>query len=161
MHVLLFQSYVFENILNHLKSPSHRKAAEEYSKRESSENSRPFLQERVDKKVMCARKISEDERIHRNDAVRAAAAANISFAALEIIENSNYKRRHELKPISLGHISHLADDFIPLVHEEDLAILRTILLPHKKGTNRTRVLAYSHFSIIFNGTPSFAEAEVR
>lgn len=53
-----FSPMYLKNISNHLKSPSHRKAVEEHSKRKSSEKSRPFLQARVDKKVICARKIS-------------------------------------------------------------------------------------------------------
>ena len=116
-----------------------------------------------------SRKVSEDSFEHRKDAVRCAAAANIAISAMEEVDKSKYKRRFMKEQVSIGHISHLADDMIPIVHEEDLQFLRTILLPHlKKGDKRLgekeqecrdKILAYEHFSIIFDGTPTFAACE--
>ena len=88
---------------------------------------------------------------------------------MDEVDKSKYKQRFMKEQVSIGHISHLADDVVPIVHEEDLQFLRTILLPRlKEGDkrrekdeidHRDKILAYENYSIIFDGTPTFAEFE--
>ena len=116
-----------------------------------------LLQQRVDAIIQCSRHISPEDTQHRIDAIRAAATSNIAISALEDLDASDFMCRHQTKHASLGHISHLANDVLPIVHIQD----KTILCPeNKKNDTRSKILAYQHFSIIFDGTPSFAEAEV-
>lgn len=150
------------SITGHLASSHHKKAIVK-KKKQLQHNEKPsiYLQNRIEKYITCPRIISKDEKQHRMDAVRAAVSANIPLVAMDEIEQSPYHQRFQEKSISLGHISHLGDDYIPIVFHEDLEILRIILKPwQKENDNRTKVLVYQHFSIIFDGTPSFAEAEV-
>ena len=120
-----------------------------------------LLQQRVDAIVQCSRHISPGDTLHRIDAIRAVATSNIAISALEDLDASDFICQYQTKHASLGHISHLADDILPIVHIQDIEILITTLCPaNKKNDTRSKILAYQHFSIIFDGIPSFAEAEV-
>ena len=60
------------------------------------------------------------------------------------------------------HVYHFTDFIIPLVNAEDLVIMKIILRPvnDHKNEDRANILKYDHFSILYNGTISFCEAEV-
>ena len=96
------------------------------------------------------------------NAVRSASSVNIAINPLEDLEESDYKKKYEESHIYPGHILHLADNIISLVYAEDLIMTRTILRPgnDRNNENRTKIFKYNNFGIIFDGTPSFAEAEV-
>ena len=154
------------NIRRHIDSNTHT-TAKETKERAVAKKLGPakILQERLKKYIDIGAKITPEQIKRRKAAVRAAAKANISIAALKELEDTEYVNHSDNPPPSIGDCSHLASDAIPIVHVEDLIILRDILRPTKKagdkaGDDRVNMLAYKHFSVIFDGTPSFAEAEV-
>ena len=113
-----------------------------------------LLKQRVDAIIQCSRHISPEDTQHRIDAIRAVATSNIAISALEDLDASDFICQYQTKHASLGHISHLADDILPMVHIKDIEILKTILCPeNKKNDTRSKILVYQHFSTIFDGTP--------
>ena len=157
-----FTPMYLKSITDHLVMACHSENVEKKKKiAEGKMAPAKLLQQRVDAIIQCSRHISPEDTQHRIDAIRAAATSNIAISALEDLDASDFMCRHQTKHASLGHITHLADDILPIVHTQDIEILKTILCPaNKKNDTRSKILAYQHFSIIFDGTPSFAEAEV-
>lgn len=150
------------NVKRHTETDTHVKAKEKKIKAiEMKAGPAKILQERVKKYIDVGVKTTTEEVKRRKAAVRAAAKANISMSALKDLEDTEYVDHSDAPPPSIGDVSNLADTTIPIVHLEDLEILRDILRPYnKEGDDRVKCLAYEHFSVIFDGTPSFAEAEV-
>jgi len=107
---------------------------------------------------------STEDKLFRRDAVRAAAQLNLPIAELAELQNTEWIRRWGKMDYSLGHESNLARNIVPIVRHEDLTIIRDILggkHPVGKGKYKKRKgIVYNHFSLIFDGTPTFAEAEV-
>ena len=120
-----------------------------------------IIQARVDNVIICQWNISPEVVRYRIHLVWAFTIVNIAIRSLEYLEESYYKRNYEEKHISPGHISHIYDDIIHLLHAEDLVIMKEMLRPGNdhKTEKRTNILNYDHFSIIFYGTPSISEAE--
>ena len=67
----------------------------------------------MDNVILCERTIYPEVVPYIMHAVWATASVNIDISSLEDLEESDYKRKYEDNHISLGHISHIADDIIP------------------------------------------------
>lgn len=121
-----------------------------------------FQQDRINTVIKCDRNIFSKELHYCKDVVCAALKANIPINAIENLEESVYFHgSNENNLPSIGNIGHLGEDVLPIVNAEDIEILKSIICQgNLKCDDRPNILAYEHFSVVFNDTPSFAEAEV-
>ena len=91
--------------------------------------------------------------------VRMVAEINVPLKTIDDMEATDWRQRYVDKKFSSGHSSNLGPTIIPIVHMEDLEVLRTILKQREKET-KCNTVVYKNFGVIYDGTPSFAEAEV-
>ena len=96
---------------------------------------------------------------YRMSLVRMVAEINVPLKTIDDMEATDWRQRYVDKKFSSGHSSNLGPTIIPIVHMEDLEVLRTILKQREKET-KCNTVVYKNFGVIYDGTPSFAEAEV-
>jgi len=96
---------------------------------------------------------------YRMSLVRMIAEINVPLKSIDDIEATDWRKRYVDKKFSSGGSSNLGPTIIPIVHMEDLEVLRTILKQRGKDA-KSNTIVYQNFGLIYDGTPSFAEAEV-
>lgn len=162
----------------HVNSANHKKKAKaDVERNNAKDNKMAYRQTSIDTSLKNTLPSLEDDLKHcRMDGIRAAASANITLTELADLEDSDWLKNWGHLEYNLGDENNLARDITHIVHEEDLATIRDILggkqhvATEYVGTGNSRSsrrkykkrqgLNYQHFSLIFDGTPSFAEAEV-
>ena len=126
------------SITENLKEKYHTNALENRKKdAEIQKGPDKIHQARVDIIIIRQIIISPEVVRYRINSVWSSISVNIDISSLEDLDESYYKRKYEDKQISLGHISHISDYIIPLVHAEDLFITEKILRPENRKKKKT------------------------
>ena len=77
------------------------------------------------------------------------------------MQKSTYRKKYIVKRFDIGGIKFLSKNILPLVHAEDLEIMKDIVRQTTTNEDGSGPITFREFGIIFDGTASFANAEVR